>query len=69
MSEPFFAPEVVETCLWHLRDYDPVDHAQAVAAAQEIIDALHRAGFRLVRDPADKGSSQVSAPARTSSPN
>lgn len=60
MSEPFYAPEVVETCLWHLRDYDPVDHAQAVADAQEIIDSLHRAGFRIVRDPDAKGSGEPS---------
>lgn len=56
MSEPFFAPEVIEQVLWSLTAYDATTFEQSTEDAQEIVDALHRAGFRLVRDPADKGS-------------
>lgn len=50
MSEPFFAPEVIEQALYNLGDhYDPPSAEQNVADAQAIVDALRAAGFRLVR--------------------
>lgn len=55
MPEPFFAVEVIEAALQELEMYDPFEDTDVVADAQAIVDALHAAGFKIMRT-ASKGS-------------
>ena len=47
-----FAPEVIEQALYRLGDhYDPTSAEQNVADAQSVVDALHAAGYKIMREP------------------